>query len=35
MGYKVSHMEIDCEEQKALRDDRTVPSSPVVHPSDY
>jgi hypothetical protein len=35
MGYRVSHMEIDCEEQKALRDDRTVPSSPFVHPSDY
>jgi hypothetical protein len=35
MGYKVSHMEIDCEEKKAPRDDHTVPSSPVVHPSDY
>jgi hypothetical protein len=35
MGYIVSHMEIDCEEQEALRDDCIVPSSPVVHPSDY
>jgi hypothetical protein len=34
MGYRVSHMEIDSEEQKALKDDRTDPSSPVVHPSD-
>jgi hypothetical protein len=25
MGYRVSHMEIDSEEQKALKDDRTVP----------
>jgi hypothetical protein len=35
VGYKVSHMEIDSEEQEALKDDHTDPSSPVVHPSDY
>jgi hypothetical protein len=35
MVYRVSHMDIDCEEQKAPRDDRIVPSSPVVHPSNY
>jgi hypothetical protein len=35
VGYRVSHMEIDSEEQKAMKDDRTDPYSPVVHPSDY
>jgi hypothetical protein len=30
-----SHMEIDSEEQEALKDDHTDPFSPVVHPSDY
>jgi hypothetical protein len=34
-GYRVSHMEIDCEEQKALKDDRTDPSSSVDHSSDH
>jgi hypothetical protein len=31
----VSHMEINIEEQKALKDECTDPSSLVVHPSDY
>jgi hypothetical protein len=35
MGYKVSHMGIDCEEQKAPKDDRTDPSSSIVHSSDH
>jgi hypothetical protein len=35
MGYKVSHMGIDCEEQKALKDDHTDPSSSIVHSSDH
>jgi hypothetical protein len=35
MGYKVSHMDIDCEEKKALRDDHIVPFSPIFHPSNY
>ena len=29
MGYRVSHIRIDCEEQKALKDDRTDPSSSI------
>jgi hypothetical protein len=35
VGYRVSHMEIDCEEQKAPKDDRTDPSSSVDHSSDH
>jgi hypothetical protein len=35
MGYKVSHMDIDCEEKKAPMDDPTVASSLVIHPSNY
>jgi hypothetical protein len=35
MGYRVSHMRIDCEEQKALKDDHTDPSSSIVHSSDH
>ena len=31
VGYRVSHMETDCEEQKAPKDDRIDPSSSVVH----
>jgi hypothetical protein len=34
MGYIVCHMEIDIEEE-ASKDDHTVPSSPVDHPSDH
>jgi hypothetical protein len=35
VGYKDSHLNIDNEEQEALKDDRTYPSSPIVHPLDY
>jgi hypothetical protein len=35
MGYKVSHMGIDCEEHKALKDDYTYPSSSIIHSSDH
>jgi hypothetical protein len=35
MRYRVSHMGIDCEEKKALKDDRIDPSSSIVHSSDH
>jgi hypothetical protein len=35
MGHRVSHMGIDCEEQKAPKDDRTYSSSSIVHWSDH
>jgi hypothetical protein len=33
VGLKVSHMEIDCGEQEALKDDHIDHSSPFFHPS--
>jgi hypothetical protein len=35
MGYRVSHIRIDCEEQKASKDDHTDPSSSIVPSSDH
>jgi hypothetical protein len=35
MGYRVSHIGIDCEEQKALKDDHTDPSSSIVPSSNH
>jgi hypothetical protein len=35
VGYKEFDMEIDSEEQEALKDDCEDPSIPFVHPSDY
>jgi hypothetical protein len=35
MEYRVSHMEIDFQEKKALRNDCISPSGPIFHPSYY